>query len=323
MTTIKHCNNSPPDFWNLGKTSLQISASGHLVLLGPDDPPPLIQSPDRTDSSLVVYIICWDFSALPLPLIWPSSSIPYEFVPLQYANMIITCDNIGWINGKLYEAIMRQKVIPACRLGIVMGGHSDRWRLIIMDARPMRWNARVIYAARATKRHHLNHPSHTTDELQLLDLSLFPVLKSSLNTTCLQPTPFSAKSHRGALVHALLLSLLKALQMQMALSSFRKTGNDDFTPDLVRERCISKYPNYNPIKLVPTAFDHESKPTECQPWSSEAEFLKPDSECTEHCPLIHFPSTIPPVEPSLDERHSNPIPFPLFHPLHTIDPPPP
>ena len=76
---------------------------------------------------------------------------------------------------------------------------------------------------------------------------------------------------------------------------------------------------YDPIEFESSTCDHDSKPTEFDSLSFEAEHLKPDSECMDHCPLIHIPSTTPTDEPSLEEGHSSPISFP---PPPTIDPPP-
>ena len=191
-----------------------------------------------------------------------------------------------------------------------------------MDAQPTRWNARVLDTVRAAKLHLFILTSHTINDRHTLCKSVCAVLKSSLKTTFIQQTPSIAKSHREALAHALLLSRSITNHLRRRLSTFQKTGIVRYNPGLVRKRCTSKYPNSNPIKLVTTACDHELKPTGCQPRSSEAEHRKTDSECLELWPPLHLASTTLPVEPSLDEQHSNLISFLPFSLLPTIDPPP-
>ena len=102
--------------------------------------------------------------------------------------MTIRFHDVGWINGEIYETILLQTVIPACRFRMEMGGHSYRWGLLSVDAHPTRWNARVLDTAKVAKLHLLILPSHTTNELQPLDLSVCAVLESSLKTTIIYPT---------------------------------------------------------------------------------------------------------------------------------------
>ena len=108
--------------------------------------------------------------------------------------------------------------------------------------------------------------------------SVFAVLKSLLNTTFVQPTLCSSKSHRMAMTKTHLLSISKARQLQTRFFSFEKTVIDRFNPELVREKCFSKY---HPIEFEYSTCEHDSKPTEFQIRTFEAEHAKPHSECME------------------------------------------